>query len=189
MKKIVCLVLVLTAVICCLASCDARYIPVAGFTVVGPYVTVLELPTKELGGETTLEFWIGENLTDNDISGHTKVYDGFLGEGYGLDENKELPKYYVRYTVDNYPKIDSFRQGVLQIKITDPEVKVYGLTTETSLEDFEELFTSLGTSMVIKNDTGVRAKIGEVWFSLNTPTNGVPYITISTRATGAVMID
>ena len=90
MKKIVCLVLVLTAVICCLASCDARYIPVAGFTVVGPYVTVLELPTKELGGETTLEFWIGENLTDNDISGHTKVYDGFLGEGYGLDENKEL---------------------------------------------------------------------------------------------------
>ena len=77
---------------------------------------------------------------------------------------------------------------MLEIKITDPKVKVYGLTTESSLDDFEDLFDSLGAK-VSRYDSGVNARIDEVWFRLYTPKNGIPEITISTQATGVVLID
>ena len=171
-----------------------RYIPVHGENIVGTYFTVLKLPTKNAGGKTTLEFWIGEIVSESDYEGHAIVWDGFLGEGYdsSVSLQQRTTDRFVHYTVKNYPKVDSETQGILEIEITDPEVTVYGLTTESSLEDFARVFDALGARVELY-DTTAHAKLGDVWFSLrkfkNQADNILPMLTIRTDQTGIVLID
>ena len=78
MKRVISSILLLVVLVLCLASCQStRYLPVFGVDIIGPYFTVFELPTKELGGETTLEFWVGEYVTEKDYEGHATYYEGF----------------------------------------------------------------------------------------------------------------
>ena len=193
MKRIICLALLLIMVVGCLASCGVRYIPVVGQSIVGPYATVLKIPGKQLGGRTTLEFWIGESVTEDDFSGYARdrrSMNGYLGEGYELDENDELPLHYVKYEYDNYPKIDSPGHGIMYIEITDPQVMIYGLTTESSIEEFVDLFEKLGARFVTKKDNYALCWLGDVSFSLHLATKGGPAkIGIHTNATGMVLID
>ena len=191
MKKIICLAVVLSVLLLTLCSCKTRYIPVWGESIVGDYFVILELPTKNAGGETTLEFWIGEKVTESDFDGHTKVYNGYLGKGY--DDSVTLgitsTDYYVHYEVSSYPKVDSETKGILRIEITDPEVMVYGLTTESSIDDFAEVFEALGAK-VDKYEGGANAKIGDVWFQLRKSTERrIAKITIDTDQTGIVCVD
>lgn len=192
MKRVISSILLLVVLVLCLASCQStRYLPVFGVDIIGPYFTVFELPTKELGGETTLEFWIGEYVTEDDYDGYATCYSGFYGAGYEPSNTSEtIPtEYYVKYRVGRYPTVDSPRKGVLEIIISDPDVKVFGLTTESGLDEFEKIFISLGAT-VTRYETVARAKLGDVWFKLDYPLrNAVPYITIGTSATGAVHID
>ena len=191
MKKIICLAVILSMLLFSLCSCKTRYIPVWGEDLLGDYFVMLKLPTKNAGGETTLEFWIGEKVEESDFDGHTKVYNGYLGKGY--DDSVTLgitsTDYYVHYEVTNYPKVDSETKGILSIEITDPKVMVYGLTTESSLDDFAEVFEALGAK-VNKYDSGVNAKIGDVWFQLSKPKrSGIAKIRINTDQTGIVYVD
>lgn len=193
MKRIICSVLIATLLLLTLCSCQTRYLPVWGETIGGPYFVMLKLPTKNAGGETTLEFWIGETVKESDWEGYTIVYDGFLGEGYTVDTDRwERNLEYVHYTVRNYPKVDSTTLGITEITITDPSVKVYGLTTESSFNEFAEVFESLGAE-VNKHNTGVNAKFGDVSFQLSTikglDGEGLPKIRIRTDQTGIVCID
>lgn len=113
-----------------------------------------KLPGKNDGGETTLEFWIGDNVNDYDWSGHDEIYGWmgareFLGKGYSkyYDEYYEAeiaPKYHVSYIVTSYPDYSSKDRCITEINITDPSVKVYGLTTESTVEEFDALFSALG---------------------------------------------
>ena len=193
MKRIICLVLLFIMVVGCLTSCSFRYIPVVGQNILGPYATVLKIPGKQLGGETTLEFWIGESVTEDDFSGYARdrrSMNGYLGEGYELDENDELPLHYVKYEYDNYPKVDSPGIGILDIEITDPQVMIYGLTTESSIEEFVDLFENLGARFVTKKDNYAMCWLGDVSFSLHLAMKNRPAkIGISTDATGVVIID
>ena len=193
MKRIICLALLFVMVVGCLTSCSFRYIPVVGQNILGPYATVLKIPGKQLGGETTLEFWIGESVTADDFSGYARdrrSMNGYLGEGYELDENDELPLHYVKYEYGNYPKIDSLGLGILDIEITDPQVMIYSLTTESSIEDFIDLFESLGARFVTKKDYYALCWIGDVSFSFHLATKSRPAIIgINTDATGVVLID
>ena len=194
MKRIICLSLLLIVMLNCLASCGVRYIPVIGLDSVGePYATVLSIPGKYLGGWTTLEFWIGESVTEDDFAGCAKdcrSVNGYLGKGYLLDKNDELPLHYVKYRYNNYPKIDSLGLGILDIEITDPQVMVYGLTTESSIEDFVDLFEKLGARFVTKKDNYALCWLGDVSFSLHLSTRSSPAeIRIGTDATGVVLID
>lgn len=194
MKRVICLILSFATLLFCLCSCKMRYLPVYGKAMDMPYFVIQELPTKNAGGETTLEFWIGEIVREEDYEGHDKVYDGFLGKGYtdvvlGVTARTEK---YVHYTVRNYPKVDSKTMGITQIEFTDPEVKVYGLTTESSLEEFAEVFEALGAE-VNKSNNVVNAKLGDVSFQLS-KVKGVtgdylPKIRIRTRQSGIVYID
>ena len=146
MKKIISLAVVVSVLLICLCSCNTRYVPVCGESILGPYFDILELPTKKAGGETTLEFWIGEKIVERDYKNHEKLNSGFLGEGYKLnpDNPNELPEFYVRYVVGLYPSGILRANGVRKIEITDPNVMVYGLTTTSSLNDFKEVFEGLG---------------------------------------------
>lgn len=195
MKRIICLLLTFATLLFCLCSCKMRYLPVYGKAMDMPYFVIQELPTKNAGGETTLDFWIGEKVSESDYEGYTTVYDGFLGKGYAedvLSSASVRTEKYVHYTVRNYPKVDSKTMGIVQIEFTDPEVKVYGLTTESSLEEFAEVFEALGAE-VNKSDHVVNAKLGDVSFQLS-KVKGVtgdylPKIRIRTDQSGIVCID
>ena len=103
MKRIICTVLIFVMLLFSLCSCKMRYLPVYGEVMNDTYFVIQELPRKEAGGETTLEFWIGEIVEESDYEGHAIVYNGFLGEGYSEDVllGAQTTDYYVHYTVDN----------------------------------------------------------------------------------------
>ena len=194
-KRIV-YVLMIIILIFSLCSCNMRYLPVYGESMGMPYFSVQALPSKNAGGETSLEFWIGDIVDVGDYEGHAIVYDGFLGEGYSgdvlLGTATPTTDYYVHYTVRSYPKVDSKTSGIVRIEITDPSVKIYGLTTESSPDEFAEVFEALGAK-VSKLDYIVNAKLGDVSFQLNKSKglkgDGLPKIRISTQQMGIVHID
>ena len=140
---------------------------------------VKKLPSREEGGETTLEFWIGEKVNDYDWSSHDEIYGWFgareyLGTGYKKSysdyyEMDMKPKYHVSYLVSSYPDESSPDNCITRIEITDPAVKIYGLTTESTLEEFTEKFTSLGFTVYDVGSTGKvkRADKEGVWFSFS----------------------
>ena len=194
MKKIICTILLSVMLLLSLCSCKMQYLPVFGEAMDMPYFVIQELPRKNVGGETTLEFWIGEIVDESDYEGHAIVYDGFLGEGYSEDVKlgTHTTDYYVHYTVSNYPKVDSKTSGIVRIEITDPSVKIYGLTTESSLDDFARVFDALGAK-VSRSEYIVNAKLGDVWFQLSKlkglTGEGLPKIRIDTDKMGIVYID
>lgn len=194
MKKIICTILLSVMLLLSLCSCKMQYLPVFGEAMDMPYFVIQELPRKNVGGETTLEFWIGEIVDESDYEGHAIVYDGFLGEGYSEDVKlgTHTTDYYVHYTVSNYPKVDSKTSGIVNIEITDPSVKIYGLTTESSLDDFARVFDALGAK-VSRSEYIVNAKLGDVWFQLSKlkglTGEGLPKIRINTDQMGIVHID
>ncbi len=194
MKKIICTILLSVMLLLSLCSCKMQYLPVFGEAMDMPYFVIQELPRKNVGGETTLEFWIGEIVDESDYEGHAIVYDGFLGEGYSEDVKlgTATHDYYVHYTVSNYPKVDSKTSGIVHIEITDPSVKIYGLTTESSLDDFARVFDALGAK-VSRSEYNVNAKLGDVWFQLSKlkglTGEGLPKIRIDTDQMGIVYID
>ena len=196
MKKIICTILLSVMLLLSLCSCKMQYLPVFGEAMDMPYFVIQELPRKNVGGETTLEFWIGDIVDESDYEGHAIVYDGFLGEGYSEDVKlgtaTYTTDYYVHYTVSNYPKVDSKTSGIVRIEITDPSVKIYGLTTESSLDDFARVFDALGAK-VSRSEYNVNAKLGDVSFQLSKlkglKGEGLPEIRISTDQMGIVHID
>lgn len=165
MKKVIAAFLTFVLTLLALSSCNNA----AG----------VNLPGKTDGGETTLEFWIGDNVNDYDWSGYDEIYGWmgareFLGKGYSkyYDEDSQVdrkPEYYVSYLVTNYPDYSSKDSCITRIDVTDPAVKVYGLTTESSLEDFERTFSALGYEISDVGSTGKvkKAEKDGVWFSFN----------------------
>ena len=196
MKKFICSILISVMLIFNLSSCKMRYLPVYGKAMDMPYFVMRELPRKNAGGETTLEFWIGETVDKSDYEGYAIVYDGFLGKGYSEDvllgTATHTTDYYVHYTVRNYPKVDSKTFGIVRIEITDPTVKIYGLTTESSIDDFVKVFEALGAK-VRTSEYNASAKLGDVWFQLtkikSITGEGLPKIRISTDQAGIVLVD
>ena len=117
------------------------------------------IPDSESGTEpetelkTDLEFRIAENVNDFDFSGWQERY-GIMGgrEYYGsgyvpmTDENGEQidPEECVIYTITSYPDYSDKEQHITRITITDPAVRIFGLCTASSLEEFDALFESMG---------------------------------------------
>ena len=107
----------------------------------------------EMPKDTTLEFWITEDVKDRDWSGHDEIYGWmgareFLGSAYkknadadGLDQR---PEHYVSYVITAWPDYADGGQFVTDIAVTDPAVKVYGLTIASTFEEFDAVFEPLG---------------------------------------------
>lgn len=100
-----------------------------------------------------LEFWITENVEGVDWSGHDELAvfgaQEYLGLGYRAltDEggwNPRAPDVSVSYTVTPYPDYSSGGQFVTLIRITDPAVAVYGLTVNSSLEEWDAVMREMG---------------------------------------------
>ena len=114
--------------------------------------------------EHDLEFWIGENVDGFDFSEYQPKY-GIMGgfEYYGRGYVPTLaedgwqidPEHCVIYTLTNYPDYSSNSLCVTRIEITDPAVRVYGLSLSSTVDEIRstmasEGFTVTGTDASIK---------------------------------------
>ena len=105
--------------------------------------------------DTNLEYWL---LDRPDKKNWTLISsDCYLAAGYEavLDENGELsaPKSAIVYTVEKYPYKDwGILWRISSIKITDPNVYVWGLTINSTREEFVNVMTSLGFELKGENE-------------------------------------
>ena len=106
--------------------------------------------------DTSLEFWVIQDVSDIDFSGHYKLHgfgaDFYYGKGYQpaeiIEDSAAIPpEHCVIYTVSPYPDYSSGGQYVTRIAITDPQVTVYGITCNSTLQDFDTTFENLGCSI------------------------------------------
>ena len=107
----------------------------------------------EMPKNTSLEFWITEDVKDQDWTGHDEIYGWmgareFLGSGYKKNEDptgeNQHPDHYVSYVITAWPDYADGGEFVTDITVTDPDVTVYGLTIESTYEEFDAVFESLG---------------------------------------------
>lgn len=111
---------------------------------------------------TNLGFWITEQVGNLSDRGYREIYGWmgareFYGEGYEpiIDEegNEHKPEYYVTYLVSAYPDYADGGQYITRIEITDVEVTVYGLTVNSSFEEFDKTFREMGYEIEV-HDVG-----------------------------------
>ena len=107
----------------------------------------------EMPKNTSLEFWITEDVKDRDWTGHDEIYGWmgareFLGSGYKKtqddDGSDQHPEHYVSYVITAWPDYADGGEFVTDITVTDPDVTVYGLTIESTYEEFDAVFEPLG---------------------------------------------
>lgn len=107
----------------------------------------------EMPKNTSLEFWITEDVKDYDWTGHDEIYGWmgareFLGSGYKKNEDptgsNQHPEHYVSYVITAWPDYADGGEFVTDITVTDPAVTVYGLTIESTYEEFDAVFEPLG---------------------------------------------
>ena len=110
--------------------------------------------------DTSLEFWVTEKVASEDFKDHYRV-DGvfgayiYFGKDYQPNEITEenadkQPKHCVTYTITAYPDYSSNNgkfDTVTRIEITDPQVSIYGITCNSTLQDFDEAFKNLGCTI------------------------------------------
>lgn len=119
---------------------------------------------------TNLEFWIAENVDDVDFSKYQIKY-GIMGgtEYYGtgyvptVDEYGQQvdPEHCVIYTVTSYPDYANKEQHITRIYITDPKIEFYGITLNSSFEDFEYYIQNQGFEITHSNENSRTAEKGK----------------------------
>ena len=119
---------------------------------------------------TNLEFWIAENVDGFDFSSHQEKYGLFggkeyYGKGYvptttasGVQID---PEHCVIYTVTSYPDYSDKAQHVTRIYITDPEISFYGISLNSSFDDFERFITQQGFEITESSEHQRTAKKGK----------------------------
>ena len=99
--------------------------------------------------DTNLDFWITQKVTYEEMKEKGCTYLGgqalvgefvFLDSKYTLPEDQpetlyKLPDAYVTYRIENYPKGNSSSKAITYIAVGDPNVKVFGLTFNSSDEE------------------------------------------------------
>ncbi len=100
-----------------------------------------------------LDFRITQNVEGYDFSGHDEITGWFgarqyLGRGYRktVDENgaDTVPEKCVAYLVTAYPDYADGGAYVTEICITDPEVILYGLSVDSTFDEFDAVFEKMG---------------------------------------------
>lgn len=101
-----------------------------------------------------LDFWILQDVKEYDFSGYTKDpnYLGtqgvYLGRNYDIstltDGNYSEPL--VEYFIGSWPDLSDQQVYITRIWITDPDVKIYGLSVENTMEEWRKVLMEKGYS-------------------------------------------
>jgi hypothetical protein len=150
--------------------------------------------TLEMPEDTTLEFWITQDVADVDFSDYYEILGGmgatqYYGSGYlpALDEDGYIvePEYYVKYTITAWPDYADGGQYITSINFNDPKVTVYGLTVDSSFDEFEQIFSEMEYELSkdsSKNSERYTASKKGISFSLET-VDGKQNISINAEIT------
>lgn len=120
--------------------------------------------------ETDLEFWICDNVNDFDFSEYQPRFGlmggrEYYGKGYqpSVGENGEQidPVHCVIYTVTAYPDYASASSHITRITITDPNVRIWGLTVDASSTDIMTVMEQNGFRHST-TDIGLTYKRGKI---------------------------
>ena len=161
MKKIFALFLVLILIVS-LSACDNEQLPNNNNQ---------QTQNNNLSQPVTnLEFWIAENVDDVDFSKY-QIKSGMMGgtEYYGtgyvptVDEYGQQvdPEHCVIYTVTSYPDYVNKEQHITRIYITDPKIEFYGITLNSSFEDFEYYIQNQGFEITHSDKNSCTAEKGK----------------------------
>ena len=164
MKKFM-IILVLLALVFA-AGCSSEDDRSADTDVVTDTVSDTEAPDVEKDGEflakpegCDLDFWICENVADVDFSKYTEIVGMVGGKEYVSDKYEVgvkqedavdvqiLPDECVVYTLSAWPDYADYEETgyhVTKIVVTDPEISLYGITTESSRVEFRKAMTDAG---------------------------------------------
>jgi hypothetical protein len=135
--KLIALILALTMLLANFSSCSGKE------------------TTPEMPEGTTLEFWITQDVSDADFSDYYEIMGWigakqYYGSGYlpVLNEDEYevevVPEYYVKYKITAWPDYADGGQYITSIDFNDPKVTVYGLTVDSSYDEFERIFSEMG---------------------------------------------
>ncbi len=109
--------------------------------------------TLEMPEDTNLEFWITQDVKDVDFSDYYEIIGWFgaeqyYGSGYLPELNEDGyevdPEYYVKYMITAWPDYSDGGQYITSIDFNDPNITVYGLTVDSSYDEFERIFSEMG---------------------------------------------
>ena len=136
-------------------------------------------PIPEKPEDTLLEFWIIENVEGTDWIDHDTPYgmyggEAYLGKDYPLeltDGKAQIPEEHVIYTVTPWPDYSDDSAYVTGIEITDPAISVYGLTVNSSFEEFDRVFCRQGYNISIDKN--------EYWESHSATKNDITFSLVS----------
>ena len=140
---------------------------VLAFAVAGIIIFLNRKPTRP---DTNLEFWIGEKVGENSFSGYQEKYGLFGGHEYygtGYVPTQDTggmqidPEHCVIYTVTAFPDYSSGKSAVTRIYITDPSVEFYGISLNSTFEDFEHLIKKQGFEITRSGATHRTAEKGK----------------------------
>ena len=112
-----------------------------------------------VSNQSTLDFYIGQNVDDVDFSEYEIRYTDnygsvtYYGKGYVSDEPGADPKQNVLYTVSSYPDHENKEKHITCIYIGDPSVKLWGMTVESSAEKFTATMTAKGFQVEENTET------------------------------------
>ena len=166
-KQTLALLLLLSLLLVCFSGCATPTDPQGG-TETDPESTPVTDETDPQ--ETNLEFWIAENVDGFDFSSHQEKYGLFggkeyYGKGYvptttasGVQID---PEHCVIYTVTSYPDYSDKAQHVTGIYITDPEISFYGISLNSSFDDFERCITQQGFAITESSEHKRTARKGK----------------------------
>lgn len=121
--------------------------------------------------ETNLEFWITEEVDDEQFENCTFLPGLFGGDMYLGSKYKAVfndgssmaqePEVHVVYTVTAYPDYSNGGSYITGIDITDPNINVYGLTMKSSKDEISKTMSNLG----FLNDKNNCWSKNNCWFS------------------------
>ena len=102
--------------------------------------------------DTTLEFWVCEDVEHFDFSGYTPrigIIGGkeYYGTGYAPAPEGGDPERCVVYTVTRWPDYADPGAFVTRITVTDPAVRIGGITTASSPDEFRTAMEGAGLTV------------------------------------------
>ncbi len=117
----------------------------------------------EMPDNTDLEFWILDKPSDEVLTEYqqspcfgARLY---LGKGYTSNQSGNA---YVEYMVTSFPDALSRERRITAIRITDPDVRVYGLTFNSSIDEWDEMLKKHGYTDYVTNNPPSNSRI---WLS------------------------
>lgn len=137
---------------------------------------------------TNLEFWIAENVDNIDYYSKYQAKYGiqggyeFYGTGYipTTDENGNQidPVHCVIYTVTSFPDYSNREQHITHIYITDPNIEFYGISLNSTFEDFDYYIEKQGFEITHSKENSHTAEKDSFWITFSKE-----YISIGYRVT------